>query len=242
MSINNFFDWSSLDREKIAQHVYSIYPAIKGEKLSAEQFHCIIRQHLKSLAPFKIKKVYNQQVDPGNVYVGGTYYCYLDQDYDRCLELSFNYFDYGNAIKIQKHDFKKLCFLIADVVLHEIIHMRQYRRRNFKSLPDYPSRAEKSDIRKEQSYLGCSDEIDAYAFNIACELNYKFKSNQLKIIQYLNKPLKNHKFKNTWRIYLKAFEYDHNHPIIKKMKKKVVRYLPAAKIGKPYRNSDWINY
>jgi hypothetical protein len=242
MSINNFFDWSSLDREKIAQHVFSIYPFIKGKALSAEEFHSIIKHNLKSLAPFKIKKSYNWQVDPGNVYIGGTYYCYLDQDYERCLELSFNYYEQGNSIQLKKYHFRKICLFIADIVLHEIIHMRQYRRRNFKPLPDYPSRAEKSEIRKEQSYLGCSDEIDAYAFNIACELNYKFKSDQQKIIQYLNKPLKNNGFKNTWRIYLHAFEYDHNHPIIKRMKKKVVRYLPAAEIGKPYKNSDWINY
>jgi hypothetical protein len=45
--------------------------------------------------------------------------------------------------------------------------MRQFRRRNFKQLPDYASNAEKSEIREEQEYLGCKDEIDAYSFNIA---------------------------------------------------------------------------
>jgi asparagine synthase (glutamine-hydrolysing) len=45
---------------------------------------------------------------------------------------------------------------------------------------------------------------------------------------------------NSWRMYLKAFQHDHNHPIIQRVKKKDVRYLPQAYIGKPYRNKDWI--
>jgi hypothetical protein len=43
-------------------------------------------------------------------------------------------------------------------------------------------------------------------------------------------------------MYLKAFGHDHNHPIIKQVKKKVASYWPMAKVGKPYRNSEWINH
>ena len=136
-----------------------------------------------------------------------------------------------------------MCTTIADTLLHEIIHMRQFRRRNFKQLPDYASNAEKSDIRQEQEYLGCSDEIDAYGFNIACELMDKFGKNKNQIVNYLNENQKGKKRRhNSWRMYLKAFEHDHNHPILQRVKKKVVRYLPAAEVGKPYRNKDWINW
>ena len=136
-----------------------------------------------------------------------------------------------------------MCTTIADTLLHEIIHMRQFRRRNFKQLPDYASNAEKSELREEQEYLGCSDEIDAYGFNIACELMNKFGKNNIQVVNYLNENQKSKKRRpNSWRMYLKAFEHDHNHPIIQRVKKKVVRYLPAAEVGKPYRNKDWINW
>jgi hypothetical protein len=136
-----------------------------------------------------------------------------------------------------------MCTTIADTLLHEIIHMRQFRRRNFKQLPDYASNAEKSELREEQEYLGCSDEIDAYGFNIACELMNKFGKNNVQVVNYLNENQKSKKRRpNSWRMYLKAFEHDHNHPIIQRVKKKVVRYLPAAEVGKPYRNKDWINW
>lgn len=242
MSKYVFFDWSTLDRNYIISHIMSLSPMLLGNKISAVGVHSIIKNKLKSLAPFKIKKTYTYKVDPGIPYVGGSYYSYLDQEYDNCIEICFYYFDKDTQIQFNRKQLHDTATLIADTVLHEIMHMRQYRRREFKSLPDYNSKAYRSDIRKEQAYLGNTDELDAYAFNIACELHEKFKGNTCKIVNYLNKPLKRTRHKNTWKIYLKAFEYDHNHLIIKRLKKKVVGYLPAAAIGKPYKSNDWINW
>jgi len=42
-------------------------------------------------------------------------------------------------------------------------------------------------------------------------------------------------------MYLKAFDYNHDHKIIKRLKKRVIRYLPNAELGRPYRTADWIN-
>jgi DNA-binding NtrC family response regulator len=131
---------------------------------------------------------------------------------------------------------------MADTVLHEIMHMRQYRRRKFKDLPDYASTAARAEKRQEQEYLGNSDEIDAYSFNIACELLDKFHGNTKKAVNYLNEHQKGLRRRhNCWRMYLKAFDYEHNHPIIQRVKKKVIRYMPHALNGKPYRNKDWID-
>jgi hypothetical protein len=135
-----------------------------------------------------------------------------------------------------------MCYTIADTILHEIMHMRQYRRRKFKILPDYASTAEKTEQRAEQEYLGCSDEVDAYSFNIACELMDKFKYDPVQVIQYLNEDQKGLRRRhNSWRMYLKAFDHNHDHTIIKRLKKKIIKYLPRAINGKPYRNKDWIS-
>ena len=147
------------------------------------------------------------------------------------------------VLKINKSRFWRICMGFADTMLHEIIHMRQYRRREFKQLPDYASNASRDSQREEQSYLGCSDEIDAYGFNIACELLDKNNTNLKAVIKHLNIDQKGLRKKyDSWRMYLKAFNHDHNHIIIKRLKKKIIRYLPAAVIGKPYRNKDWICY
>lgn len=236
------FDWSTLDRETIASFMLSLAPEVVKQNLTIDQFHKKITNHLKKLAPVRFRKSFNCKVEENQCWVGGTYYSDRDEEKAKSIEIVFEYSLFEDKICINSRRFKGTCYTIADTLLHEIIHMRQFRRRKFKVLPDYASNAEKTELRMEQSYLGSSDEIDAYAFNIACELIDKFGTSQTKIINYLNEKQhgKNSRRHNSWRMYLKAFQHDHNHPIIQRVKKKVVRYLPLAYNGKPYRNKDWI--
>lgn len=236
------FNWSTLDRETIADFVLLLAPQLVKVEVSISQFHSILTNHLKKLAPIRFKKTVSCKVEPNHVWVGGTYHSDWDQEKRKCIELMLVYPLFEEDICISKRRFTAMSYTIADTLLHEIIHMRQYRRRNFKVIPDYASTAEKSERRIEQSYLGCSDEIDAYSFNIACELYDKFHGDFDVVIQYLNENQKGtNRRHNSWRMYLTAFQHDHNHKIIKRVKQKVVRYLPFAELGKPYKNKDWIN-
>jgi hypothetical protein len=240
---NTTFDWSLLNRDSIAGFLYTLAPEIANQSLTVVEFHTKITKLLKKYIPVRVRRSYNIKVDPGFVFIGGTYYSGYDEDNVKCIEIVFEYRTDQKILTLSKKRFAGICINIADTMLHEVIHMRQFRRRNFKYLPDYASNAEKTKLREEQSYLGCSDEIDAYGFNIACELMDKFKSDQTAVIEYLNENQqgKNRRH-NSWRMYLKAFEHDHNHPILQRVKKKVVRYMAAYSSGKPYRNKDWINW
>lgn len=237
------FDWSILSREELAQYFWLAKENLAGQTISTFQFHRILSEHIKKILPIRVFRKVDFKAESNCVYVGGTYYSVYDRQKRKCIEIELFYNPIEEKINMPSRRFRKMCYTMADTVLHEIIHMRQYRRRNFKDLPDYNSTAEKTQQRQEQSYLGCTDEIDAYGFNIACDLLHKFNGNTNKAITYLNQ---NHRGKNvkqnSWRMYLKAFDYDHNHPIIKRLKTKVIRYLPHAKIGKPYKNKDWICY
>lgn len=234
------FDYSSLNRDIIALTLYELKPQITKIPLTPYQIHLLLTRHLKKHFPLRFKKNYNDRALPNTVYVGGLYNSWFDQERKKCIELIFEYPKQKKLI-ITPQKFSSLCYNVADTILHEIIHMRQFRRRDFKILPDYASNAEKRELRQEQAYLGASDEIDAYSFNIACELLDKFGHHHKKILRYLNENQKNKRRRpNTWRMYLKAFQHDHNHIIIKRVKKKVIRYLPQAENGRPYRNKDWI--
>lgn len=236
------FNWSTLDRNTIANFVLEIAPKLTKQPIDVDIFHAKLTRHIKNLVPVRFKKNRNFKVEPNQIWVGGAYYSDKDEDRQKCIELVLEYPLFYDQVKISKQKFVKIAYSIADTLLHELIHMRQFRRRNFKVLPDYESTASRVNIRIEQSYLGCSDEIDAYSFNIACELIDKFKGNETDIVNYLNENQKGIRRKsNSWRMYLKAFQHDHNHPIIQRVKKKVVRYLPQAQLGKPYRNKDWID-
>jgi hypothetical protein len=234
------FDWSILDRQGLINFVKLISDQLINKELTVSKIHRIFSAHIKKHLPVKISKLTDTKVDFGYIYVGGSYHSDEDRRRKKCIELCFVYHPGDTAIFLTRRRFNAMAQIIADTVLHEIIHMRQFRRRNFKYLPDYASTAEKTEQRKEQSYLGCSDEIDAYSFNIACELMAKFNNDPKKISRYLNENKKSRNRKNNWIMYLKAFDYNHNHPIIKRVKTKVIRYLPQAEVGKPYRNKDWI--
>ena len=236
------FDWSMLDRQGLTQFLAEISPELVNQELTNAKFHSIISKHIKSRLPIKVAKRSDIKVDFGYVYTGGLYYSDEDRAKRRCIEIVFVYNPIIGSVCITPQRFKRMCALFADTVLHELMHMRQYRSRKFKELPDYASSAEKTEQRLEQEYLGNPDEIDAYGFNIACELMDKFKGNEYQVIEYLSEDQKGLRRRyNSWRMYLKAFNHDHDHPIIKRVKKKVMRYIPYAELGRPYRSKDWVS-
>jgi hypothetical protein len=236
------FNWSVLDRNGLIEFFWHLYPELTGQEIKISKFHSTLTTHVKKYLPVKIAKKRDPKVAFNWVYAGGTYYSDFDQEKQKCIELVFVYNTFQDTITMPANRYRRMCSVMADTILHEMMHMRQYRRRKFKILPDYASTAEKSEKRLEQEYLGNSDEIDAYGFNIACELMDKFKNNTDLVIQYLNEDQKKLRRRhNSWRMYLKAFDHDHEHPIIRRTKKKVIKYLPQAVVGKPYRNKDWID-
>ena len=236
------FDWSSINRYELIEYIWKLHPKVVNQTLTVEKFHRLLGNHIKHMIPIKMKKLSDSKVQKNCVWIGGTYYSHLDEENLRPIELVVVYKNKNDPITITNKNFIRTCVTISHTIMHEIIHMRQYRRREFKELPAYNSTAQRTRQREEQIYLGCSDEIDAYGYNIACELLWKFKNDTDKVVDYLNEDQRgkqrNH---NSWRMYLKAFNHDHEHPIIKRVKQKVVRYLPNALYGKPYRNKDWIS-
>ncbi len=236
------FDWSILTRKGLSEMLWQIHPEIIDQRLTIDQIKRKLSKQIKTYLPIRVSKKPDTSVDSGWIYVGGVYYSDWDQQKKLCIEVNFAYNPKDKYIIIDKKKFTHMCRIFSDVVLHEIIHMRQYRRRKFKPIPDYESNAEKDELRQEQGYLGCTDEIDAYSFNIACELLEKFKGNKPEVIKYIGKHHRRGFIRSqSFRSYLKAFEYNHNHPILRRLKKRIIRYLPHAEQGKPYRTKDWIN-
>ena len=235
------FDWSNLERNSIISVLMEMSSSICNKPISPTTFHDTLTRYIKKLWPVITVQEWDPKVKTHVVFVGGVYYSDKDEDNKKCIELTFVYNPNIKKIKVGLRKFRTICGVIADTLLHEIIHMRQYRRRDFKQLPEYASSASSSKLREEQSYLGCTDEIDAYGFNIACELLEKFKGDWNQSIKFMGRDLKGSQVRGgCWKMYLKAFKHDHNHEIIRKLKKKVIRYLPREEDGKPFKSRDWI--
>jgi hypothetical protein len=240
--MDSSYDWSMLDRELLTEITALSAYNIVNQQLTPVELSSRIRSHLRFFkVPVNIVSIYHKNTNKNSVWVGGLYYSGKDELGQKSITVRLQYNPTEQYVKLNKQKFRRMCLAIADTILHEMIHMRQYRRRCFKSIPGYESVAESSKQNAEQIYLGHNDEIDAYSFNIACMLGNKFKNNVNQIVDYLNKDLSDNRLeKNSYRTYLKTFDHNHNHIVIKKLKKKIMYYLPYAKLGKPYKTSDWL--
>lgn len=237
------FNWSALNRYNLYRMLYSIGNQVIGKKLLVEDLHSILAKHVKNHLPVKVKFDRDFKTDENYVFIGGVYHSDFDKaGYTRHIEVIFSYNFFQEYLTITRYKWKRMCKIFADVFLHEIVHMRQFRSRNFKLIPVYSSTAERAKERRSQEYYGDKDEMGAYAFNIACELYDRFGNNFNSIKKYLDSNnYKRHK-RTDWFRYMKTFNFDHNHTIIRRMKKKVINQLTNASLGKPFKTTDYLTY
>ncbi len=243
MVVRKPFNWSLLTRDALFCMLNNIQGKVVDKRLSVEKLHDIMGKHIKQHLPIKIKMDRDPKNDKGYVYVGGTYYSISDkQETGRYIEIIFSYNSNQQYFKLSRHRWLRLCTLFADTMLHEIIHCRQYRSRNFKAIPGYLSTAYYARDRKAQEYYGDRDEMGAFAFNIACDLYDRFENDFDSAAKYLDSnQYKRHK-RTTFYKYMETFGHNHNHPIIKKIKRKAISQLPNVEFGKPFRTTNYLTY
>lgn len=236
------FNWSVLDRASLYTMLYTLKSAIVDQEMHVNALQKLLRSHIKLHLPIKVTMRKNRSYQPKQVYIGGTYYADNDISEKQHIEIIFGYSAVQKTIKITNVKWKRMCLLFADTILHEIIHLRQYRSRSFKDIPGYLSTVHYARDRKEQEYYGHKDEMGAFAFNIACELYDQFGNNFDTAKSYLDSNLVKKRKKTSWYKIFKTFEYNHNHPVIRSIKKKIIRNLPYAKIGKPFKTDKHLTY
>ena len=108
---------------------------------------------------------------------------------------------------------------LADSLAHELIHMYQSRTREF--IPVEHRVYRKSYIDENLVYLSDPDEVDAYAYNIATELQEH--PNPLDVL-YNPVAVSVNDSVNLWA-YVQAFSKDIKNPVMKNLLKKVYKHL-----------------
>lgn len=244
ISMRRDFNWSLLDRNNLYSMLYSAGRDFIGRKIAVNDLQKYLSSHIKSRLPVKvIKRQNNPKQKPGLVYVGGTYHSEADRKgQSRFIEVVLSYHPDDQIINLNKYRWARLCSVFADTMLHEIIHMRQYRSRNFKDIPGYESTAYYHKQRVDQEYYGDRDEMGAFSFNIACELVDRFGTDRRAIKNYLDSNQARRHKKTTYYSYLKAFDWNHNHPRIRQMKQKILKQLDYAYHGRPFKTNCFLTY
>ena len=236
------FNWSLLDRGMLYSMLYQLKDQLVGKRLSIDQITGILSKHIKQHLPVKVTSSRIKEAKSGEVWIGGMYHSDYDRKgYSRFIEVQLAYPE-EDTLKISEYRFKRICIVFADVMLHEIIHTRQFRARNFKPIPIYQSNAQYAKDRKQQEYYGDRDEMGAHSFNLACDMIDMFGFDPVAIAEFMDKKQPNRKRKTMWQRFLAAFENNHNHCKVRQMKLKILKQLEYANIGKPFKTTDYLTY
>ena len=237
------FNWSMLDRNVLYSMLYKAKKDIVGRRLAIDEITSIIAKHIKSHLPVRVTSSRHKEAKGTEIWCGGMYHSDYDQKgYSRFIEVQLAYPPDIDSMKVTNYRWSRICTVFADIVLHEIIHTRQFRARNFKAIPMYQSNAQYAKERKEQEYYGDRDEMGAHSFNMACDMIDKFGWDTRAIKDYLDAPLPNRQRLPMWHRFLKAFNGDHNHPKVRQMKRKILKQLEYAYNGKPFRTTNHLTY
>ena len=237
------FNWSLLNRDTLYSMLYSLKPEIVDRRLPISEITGIVSKHIKAHLPIKIRSHRHRPVKKGEVWIGGAYYSDDDkQGKKRFIEIELAFPTTADTMKTSLYRWERMCTLFADTILHEIIHIRQYRARNFKDIPGYESTAYYAKDRAWQEYYGHRDEMGAHSFNLAQDMLDKFGFDPKAIKDYLDSTNPKRVRPNGWGRFMKSFEYNHNHPKVIQMKHKIMTQLENAWNGKPFKTPNYLTY
>ena len=237
------FNWSLLDRNTLYSMLYELKPEIVDRRLPISDVTSIISKHIKAQLPVKVRSHRHKPVKKGEVWIGGAYYSDYDkQGKKRFIEVELAFPTSANTMKTSLYRWERICRLFADTILHELIHTRQYRARNFKDIPGYESTAYYAKDRAWQEYYGHRDEMGAHSFNLAQDMLDKFAWDPTAIRDYLDSPVPKRVRPNGWGRFMKSFDYDHNHLKVIQMKHKIMTQLENAYYGKPFKTTNHLTY
>jgi len=237
------FNWSLLDRATLYSMLYELKSEIVDRRLPVGEITRLMSRHIKAYLPIKVVSYRHKPVTKGQIWIGGAYYSDLDKSgKKRFIEIEFAVPTDAQTMKTSLYRWERICTLFADTILHEIIHTRQYRARNFKDIPGYESTAYYAKDRAWQEYYGHRDEMGAHSFNLAQDMIDKFGFDTKSIKAYLDSRVSKRVRPNGWGRFMKSFEYNHNHLKVIQMKHKIMTQLANAHSGKPFKTTNHLTY
>lgn len=221
-----------IPRRNIKSLIGTVKSKIINKNITIRTIANELEKTLRRKYDLEVKVEKSSKVSSSSIVVNAWY----DDDDDRTgddipIRLNFIVSDPEVLLNVDEKMWKKFSNEVADAVQHEYLHMSQYRNRGFTKPSKYKPKVTKElkDFYNSQSYLGNSDEIEAYALNISSELLNKYRTKRKTIanVKRLDKSL----FTASPNLfaYFMAFNFDTRHPVIRKLLKKVLLYIESQR-------------
>ncbi len=206
-------------RNQIVEIVDSLKPEVIDRFYQINEFVDVLGKFLGNAFFVNVTQASAAEVDQDDINVNAYYDPDLDARKQACIEILLITHHLATHIHITPELWNTLTKRIADSIAHEMIHMKQYRSRAWEDV--FIVEEVEDQHQAAQLHLSIPDEIDAYAYNIASEL--REHPNPLSLLTHI-KDIKLQDSINLWAYY-KTFDSNPNHPVIKKLVKKVYKYL-----------------
>ena len=216
-----------MDRAELEKVLASFFAYITmNDDLTPKLIAKKLKQTLRPLGVGEVALDYIDSVQLNDMNLNAAYDPWDDEEEmdPYSIELLFNPKNKNN-IQFDQDTLEEIKYRLIDALEHEMIHSLQYQRRDFKQQRDYRSKD------REQTYLGNQDEIEAFAKNISSELlRHADKEQALDMLRSatstteLRDKLGNLLSPNLVG-YLRAWDFNTRHPVIKKLLKKVYNYI-----------------
>ena len=211
----------------IIKTMISARSKIVGKSITPPNLAKAIQKAVGKTYGVEVTVKYSASLNSGDMSANAYYDQEADLEGDKALEVELLCSpEDKKGMNIDAAGFDELSSHIAKLISHELLHKSQAVSRGFvKPRPFKVSGIIDPKIAKSQEYLGSSDEIEAYGHNIAVELlrNYGSRKNALTALRnFIRIPPD--KSPDMWA-YIVAFAADKNHPVLKKLVKKVILFL-----------------
>lgn len=162
------------------------------------------------------------EVDPGDININAYYDCHDDEFCKIAIELILVTNVQEKYILFTEELYLVFVKRLADALAHELVHMKQSRARDHIDVEFMPDNIDDLDLEiRDYIYLSSPDEIDAYAYNIAVELQ-----DNPNPLQKLRDPLSVtiDESINLW-VYVNTFDRDISDPVLRRLLKKIYKRL-----------------
>jgi len=199
---------------------------IVGKTNSAS--HCKIIQQCFRPFGVKVEVVFDDLVPKNTIIITGAHSPWRVR---QKIEIFLNYNSDSRRCRITKAKWNNLRFDLSQVLQHELIHKEQC---SYMVIPGeewedhhckvYASKSKVPHIKQNQEYFGSTEEIKAHAHCIMMELiKLSPRTDPTKLLKRASKipRAKSPTLKN----YFEAFDYDVNHPVMKRLLKQVVYWI-----------------
>ena len=151
------------------ERIKSLSTRHRGRSFTPEQFTHLIRMQFRD-SQLRFTCVRDPELSRKNFNILGEYRPHEDSQGDPCIYITLNFGPRCSRVGFNNYDWDAMSFHLADIVTHEYLHRYYCRRRGYKHGRGYRDKSNSRYNETMQDYLGCEDEIQAHAFNVASEM------------------------------------------------------------------------